>query len=41
MNSSNPTHSMKNTLRCVESSLNLAAITIALAGLYLLQTIIA
>lgn len=40
MNPSNPIDSMKSALLLVENSLNLAALSIALTGLYLFQTLI-
>ena len=40
MSTSTPTDSMISGLSLIENSLNLAAITVALAGVYLFQTLL-
>lgn len=40
MSTSTLTDSMKSGLSLIENSLNLAAITVALAGVYLFQTLL-
>lgn len=40
MNSSTPVDSMKNALSLIENSLNVAALSVALAGIYLFQTLL-
>ena len=40
MNTSNATESMKTALSLIENSLNVAAISVALAGIYLFQTLL-